>query len=222
MKTDSKASAVVPSEKTRLKAGRNQVKHVSHKHLGEYAPAKKRANPIATLRQAEKDRVPNLLPIKYGRMLPNSFSFFRGSVGIMARDLAAQRHTTLLIQMCGDAHLQNLGCFASPDGRVVFDINDFDETANGPWEWDVKRMATSIVLAGTLCKHDAAGCDQAVIEFAHAYCKTICELAAQPTLLAARYIIHRLDKSAAISAAFQQAERAKPADLLQKLSLIHI
>ena len=216
MSKTSVGSAVAPNEKARLKAGRDQAKRVSHKHLGEYVPAKKRPDPLATLRKAEKDRLPALLPVKYSRMLPNSFAFFRGSVGIMARDLAAQHHTSLIVQLCGDAHLQNLGCFASPDGRIAFDINDFDETAAGPWEWDVKRMATSIVLAGALCDHNQSGCDEAVTDFAKAYCKTIAELAAQPILIAARHIIHRLGKSEAINAAFQQAERAKPADLLEK------
>jgi uncharacterized protein (DUF2252 family) len=216
MRHASKGSVVVPGEKARLKAGRDQTKHVSYKQLGEYVPARKRTDPVATLRRAEKDRLPELLPVKYGRMLPNAFAFFRGSVGIMARDLAAQHHTKLMVQLCGDAHLQNLGCFASPDGRIVFDINDFDETVSGPWEWDVKRLATSIALAGGLCEHDQSGCEEAVTHFAQSYCKTIAELAAQPILIAARHIIHRLGKSDAISAAFEQAERAKPADLLKK------
>ena len=204
------------NNKARLDAGRSQIKRVSHKALGEFLPARRRLSPIATLRKAEKDRVPDLLVEKYKRMLPNAFAFFRGSVGIMAQDLAAQPHTNLFVQLCGDAHLQNLGCFASPDGHIVFDINDFDETAIGPWEWDVKRMATSIVLAGSECDHNDEGCAAAVSDFAHTYCKTMIELAAQPTLVAARHIIHRVSDSQPISAAFVQAERSKPADLLKK------
>ena len=201
---------------TRLKRGRDQAEHLSHKEFGVFEPAKQRRNPIVTLRRAERDRVPALLPVKYGRMLPNAFAFFRGSVGIMAADLAAQPQTKLMVQLCGDAHLQNLGCFASPDGRVVFDINDFDETACGPWEWDVKRMATSIVLAGSECEHNATACAESVAAFARSYIGTISELASQPILVAARHLIHRLGKSEPISAAFIQAERAKPADLLEK------
>jgi uncharacterized protein (DUF2252 family) len=216
MKNAAKASAAPLSESARLQRGRAQIQRLPHKQFGEYAPARKRNNPLVTLRKAEKDRVPELLPVKYGRMRPNAFAFYRGSVGIMASDLAAQANTKLLVQLCGDAHLQNLGCFESPDGRVVFDINDFDEAALGPWEWDVKRMATSIVLAGALCHHDPAGCEEAALNFAHSYCQTITNLASQPTLVAARHIIHRLGKSEAISAAFEQAERAKPADLLKK------
>jgi uncharacterized protein (DUF2252 family) len=207
------------NETTRLKLGLDQAKRLPLKDLGEFVPSKKRPDPIATLMKAEKQRVADLIPTKYGRMIPNVFAFFRGSVGIMASDLAAQPHTKLLVQLCGDAHLQNLGCFASPDGRVVFDINDFDETAIGPWEWDVKRMATSIVLAGGECQHDEAGCDAAVQDFAHSYCQTVSELAGEPTLVAARHVIHRLSHSEPISAAFQQAERSKPFDLLKKYAV---
>jgi len=202
--------------KARLKSGEEQIKRLPRKKLGEFEPPKKRPDPIATLREAEKDRVADLLPVKYGRMLPNAFAFFRGSVGIMAKDLAAQPRTRLNVQLCGDAHLQNLGCFASPDGRIVFDINDFDETATGPWEWDVKRMATSVMLAGSECQHDEKGCEAAVHDFIHHYCQTMITLAGQPTLVAARHIIHRAGDSEPISAAFQQAERSKPADLLAK------
>jgi len=200
----------------RLQSGEDQIKRVPYKALGEFDPPKKRPDPIATLREAETDRVADLLPVKYGRMLPNAFAFYRGSVGIMAKDLAALPRTKLNVQLCGDAHLQNLGCFASPDGRIVFDINDFDETASGPWEWDVKRMATSIVLAGSECQHDEAGCEAAVHDFIHHYCQTMITLASQPTLVAARHIIHRAGDSQPISAAFQQAERSKPQDLLAK------
>lgn len=206
------------SEKARLKCGEDQLQRISHKQLGEYTPAKNRADIIATLREAEKDRLPKLIPVKYGRMLPNPFAFYRGSVGIMAKDLASQPHTKLMTQLCGDAHLQNLGCFASPEGHIVFDINDFDETALGPWEWDVKRMATSIVLAGGACDHDDKGCETAVREFVSSYCRTMRELAEQPTLIAARHLIHRAGDSQPISAAFQQAVRSKPADLLKKFT----
>ncbi len=191
-------------------------KHTPRKHLAELNIKEPARDPIAILRLAEQDRLPQLLPIKYGRMWPNAFAFFRGSVGIMAHDLSLQPRTHLLVQLCGDAHLQNLGCFAAPDGRIVFDINDFDETTSGPWEWDVKRMATSIVLAGEQSKHDAEECSAAVDTFVGAYCTTMCKLAAEPVLVAARFVIHRLGKAAAVNAAFQQAQRSKPAELLEK------
>lgn len=219
MKNAAKSRVTRIDEETRLKIGSNQLNHLSQKHLGDFEPSKKRPDPIATLRESEKDRIPSLLKVKYARMSVNAYAFFRGSVGIMAKDLAAQPHTKLMVQLCGDAHLQNLGCFASPDGRVIFDINDFDETAAGPWEWDVKRMATSIILAGAQCRHDEDGCGEAAATFIRCYCETLTELASQPTLVAARHVIHRLGKSEAISAAFQQAERAKPADLLKKYAV---
>ena len=216
MKNATKAQPAVRNDKARLQMGKDQAKHISLKAFGEFVPPRNRPDPISILKEAEKDRLPELLPVKYGRMLPNAFAFYRGSVGIMARDLAAQPHTKLFVHLCGDAHLQNLGCFASPDGRILFDINDFDETAVGPWDWDVKRMATSIVLAGLECKHNEQACDEAVRVFGRSYAKTITALAEQPTLVAARHVIHRAGASAPITAAFQQAERSKPADLLAK------
>lgn len=204
------------SEKSRRKAGESEAKRLTHERFGEFKAVKNRADPIRILKRAEKGRIPELLPTKYGRMLSDPFAFFRGSVGIMAYDLASQPHTRLFAQLCGDAHLQNLGCFGSPDGRVIFDINDFDETAHGPWEWDVKRMATSIVIAGRQVEHDEASCAASVGEFAKAYMGLISELASEPTLLAARHLIHRLGKVQALSAAFAQAQRSAPADLLKK------
>jgi uncharacterized protein (DUF2252 family) len=109
-----------------------------------------------------------------------------------------------------------MGCFASPDGHLVFDLNDFDETIAGPWEWDVKRMAASLVLAGMESEHKTPGCAAAVEVFAESYCSTLEMLAEEPILTAARHIIRRLTKSQAVSAAFRQAERATPADLLAK------
>ncbi|HEY5877022.1 MAG TPA: DUF2252 family protein, partial [Ilumatobacteraceae bacterium] len=98
-------------------------------------------------RQAET-RVPDLVPIRYGRMVASPFAFFRGAAAIMAADLAGAPHTGLEVQLCGDAHLSNFGGFAAPDRRLVFSINDFDETLPGPFEWDVKRLVASFAIAG--------------------------------------------------------------------------
>jgi uncharacterized protein (DUF2252 family) len=173
-------------------------------------------DPIELLLSATEGRVPALLPIKYARMSASPFAFFRGAVAIMAADLASQPHTDLIVQLCGDAHVQNLGSFEAPDARVVFDINDFDETVSGPWEWDVKRMAASIVLAGFESNHRQPACALAVESFAVSYCRWIEELAEEPILVAARHQIHRIAKVQAVSAALQQAQRATPADLLRK------
>jgi uncharacterized protein (DUF2252 family) len=116
-------------------------------HAG-WEPAPGRPDPIALLQEQAESRVPELVPIRHGRMLVGPFAFFRGAALVMAADLAATPHSGLTVQLCGDAHLSNFGVFASPERRIVFDINDFDETLPGPWEWDVKRLAASFEIAG--------------------------------------------------------------------------
>jgi uncharacterized protein (DUF2252 family) len=105
-------------------------------------------DPVEILRRQAQTRVPELIPIRYGRMLRSPFAFFRGAAAIMAADLAATPTSGARVQLCGDAHLENFGGYAAPDRRLVFDLNDFDETLPGPWEWDVKRMAASFAVAG--------------------------------------------------------------------------
>ena len=112
-----------------------------------FEPPGHRFDPIELLERQADARVPELVPIRYGRMLVSPFTFYRGAALIMAADLAATPRTGLLVQCCGDAHLSNFGLFASPERRLVFDINDFDETLPGPWEWDVKRLAVSMLVA---------------------------------------------------------------------------
>jgi uncharacterized protein (DUF2252 family) len=113
----------------------------------EWEPAAEREDPLAILRRQAETRVPELLPIRYGRMVGSPFSFFRGAAAVMAADLAGTPDAGLIVQLCGDAHINNFGGFAAPDRRLVFGPNDFDETLPGPWEWDVKRMAASIEIA---------------------------------------------------------------------------
>ena len=136
------------SREARLKRGRDQRVQLSRKVLGQVHTQKRAFDPVDLLLKSAQGRRPQLLPVKYARMRVSPFAFFRGSVPIMAADLASGPHSGLLAQLCGDAHLQNMGSFEGPDGRLIFDINDFDETMEGPWEWDVKRMGASIVLAG--------------------------------------------------------------------------
>src|SRR5687767_8636941 len=112
-----------------------------------WEPAPDRADPVDVVEQESASRVPELVPIRYGRMLVSPFTFFRGAAGIMAADLAGSPASGISAQLCGDAHLSNFGVFGTPDRRLVFDLNDFDETHTGPWEWDVKRLATSIEIA---------------------------------------------------------------------------
>jgi uncharacterized protein (DUF2252 family) len=200
----------------RIEYGRSRRKHFSRGKLGEMLAHKRDFDPIQTLISATEGRIPKLLQLKYHRMSASPFAFFRGAVSIMAADLARMENTGLFVQLCGDAHLQNLGCFETPDGHLVFDINDFDETIPGPWEWDVKRMATSIVLAGLESQHTRSACSAAVLQFVSRYVETIKQLANMPVLDAARHQIRRLRKAQPISAALKQAERSTPMDLVRK------
>ena len=129
----------------RGKRARAEVPRSSH---AEFAPALDRPDPVELLQGDDASRVPELLPIRYGRMAVSAFTFFRGAALPMAADLAGTPRSGLVAQICGDAHLANFGLFASPERRLVFDINDFDETLPGPWEWDIKRLATSLEVAG--------------------------------------------------------------------------
>ncbi len=126
------------------KAARTEVPRASH---AAYSPSPDRADPLDVLKQQATTRVPELVPIRHGRMLASPFTFYRGGAMIMAGDLAATPRSGIKVQCCGDAHLSNFGVFASPERRLVFDLNDFDETLPGPWEWDVKRLAASMLIA---------------------------------------------------------------------------
>jgi uncharacterized protein (DUF2252 family) len=126
------------------KGARTEVPRSSH---AAFEPSPDRADPIALLERQASTRVPELVPIRYGRMLVSPFTFYRGAAMIMAGDLATTPRSGLTVQCCGDAHLSNFGVFASPERRLVFDLNDFDETLPGPWEWDVKRLAVSMLVA---------------------------------------------------------------------------
>jgi uncharacterized protein (DUF2252 family) len=137
---------LTPAERAALgRAARAGVPRSSH---AVFAPAEDRPDPIGLLEEQAASRVPELVPIRYGRMLVSPFTFYRGAALIMAADLAAMPSSGLQVQLCGDAHLSNFGLFGSPERRLVFDLNDFDETLPGPFEWDVKRLAVSLSVAG--------------------------------------------------------------------------
>ena len=127
------------------RAARARTPRRSH---AEWAPATGRPDPVELLRAQERTRVADLVPIRHERMLASPFAFYRGAAAIMAADLAPTPQSGLRVQLCGDAHLSNFGGFASPDRALVFDVNDFDETLPGPWEWDLKRLAASLAIAG--------------------------------------------------------------------------
>ena len=127
------------------KSARREIPLESHALL---APTELRADPVELLERQAATRVPEWVPIRYGRMLVSPFAFYRGAALIMASDLAGTPNSGLRAQLCGDAHMSNFGVFASPERHLVFDVNDFDETAPGPFEWDVKRLAASLEIAG--------------------------------------------------------------------------
>jgi uncharacterized protein (DUF2252 family) len=136
-------------------------------------------DPLAVLRAQDAGRVAELVPIRWGRMSVSPFTFYRGAAAVMASDLATTKQTGLRVQLCGDAHLSNFGVYSAPDRRLVFDLNDFDETAPGPFEWDVKRLAASVAVAGRTMGFDDARCARAATEAAAGYRTT---LAAESTL----------------------------------------
>src|SRR6266516_3801170 len=127
------------------KARRSETPRSSH---AEWATEPERPDPISLLEEANKTRLEHLVPIRFGRMSLSAFAFYRGTADIMAYDLAKTPVSGIQAKLCGDAHLSNFGVFASPERRQVFDVNDFDETLAGPWEWDVKRLAASVVIGG--------------------------------------------------------------------------
>jgi uncharacterized protein (DUF2252 family) len=137
---------LTPEERAaRGKAARAEVPRSSH---AAWDAPSGRADPVGLLQEQAKSRVQDLVPIRYGRMLASPFAFYRGAAYLMASDLASTPRSGLIVQTCGDAHVSNFGLFGSPERELLFDINDFDETAHGPWEWDVKRLAASLAIAG--------------------------------------------------------------------------
>jgi uncharacterized protein (DUF2252 family) len=206
------------SAKERRQYGKSRRDVVSRSAQANLHPKERQFDPIAVQRAAAEGRIRQLLPVKYARMMVSPFAFFRGAVSIMAADLGRLPDSGLHVQLCGDAHVQNLGSFATPDGKLVFDLNDFDETIRGSWEWDIKRMATSIILAGQESGHDRAGCRSAADTFVESYCRFIGEFSMQPILQVARHQIHREVRIEPVHAALRQSERARPLDLFKKFT----
>lgn len=202
--------------KERIAYGRKQRDKVSRAAHAELRGQDRKFDPIELLLSSAEGRLKRLLPIKYARMAASPFAFFRGSVPIMAADLGRLPNTGIDVQLCGDAHVQNLGSFAAPDGKLVFDFNDFDETIRGPFEWDLKRMATSIILAGREAEHKHAVCRCAAEAFLERYCTFMAEFSREPILQGARHQIHREQRIKPVSSALRQSERATAADLVKK------
>jgi uncharacterized protein (DUF2252 family) len=168
---------------------------------------------------ANQGRQPDLLPIKWARMNASPFGFFRGAAALMAGDLATMPITGLGVQLCGDAHVRNLGAYAAPDGHLVFDLNDFDETIPGPWEWDVKRLATSLVLAGSAAGGGRRDCVAAVRAFMETYRESVGRFSRMKVLDLAKWEVRRHTASGPVRAVLQKAERATPDVTLKKLTV---
>ncbi|MEU5249943.1 DUF2252 family protein, partial [Streptomyces asoensis] len=156
-----------PAERARR--GRDARKRVPRSAHAVWIPSVDRPDPVAVLERQGRDRLPELLPIRYGRMAASPFAFLRGSAAVMAADLAAQPHTGLTVQLCGDAHLLNFGLYAGPERALYFDLDDFDETFPGPFEWDVKRLAASVAVAARENGHSEPKVRRAALEAVAAY-----------------------------------------------------
>jgi uncharacterized protein (DUF2252 family) len=204
----------------RMEFGKSQRQAVSRGAQGDLHAKHRKFDPIQVLLASTVGHRENLMPIKYFRMSHSPFAFFRGAVSIMAADLARLPYSGLFVQLCGDAHVQNMGSFASPAGNLIFDLNDFDETIRGPWEWDVKRMATSIVLAGREAGQKRAGCRAAAAIFASTYSSSMEEFSHEPILQVARHFIQREKSNRTIQAVMSESKRVKPLALLKKYTYL--
>lgn len=171
-----------PTVEERIAHGRARRADVPRSAHAGWSPASGRPDPVALLEAQAASRVPELVPIRYGRMLSSPFAFYRGAASVMASDLATTPAGGLRAQLCGDAHLANFGLFASAERRLLFDLNDFDETLPGPWEWDAKRLAASLAIAGREVGHDARDRAEVVLETAAAYRAAMREFAQMPNL----------------------------------------
>src|SRR5580658_9931117 len=176
----------------RRKLGQARRKQVGRQDHCAHDPKARQASALHLLERSMKGRVPSLIKLKYELMAQAPFGYFRGAAPVMAADLSRLPNAGILSQLCGDAHVRNLGAFAAPDGRLVFDINDFDETIHGPFEWDLKRMAASLVLAGRASGHKEAGARAAVQKCIMRYCAQMREFAVMPHLEVGRFQVHRL------------------------------
>jgi uncharacterized protein (DUF2252 family) len=180
---------------------------------GKWAAPAKRADPIQMLMHLDRDKLPELLPIRYARMRESPFGFFRGAAGIMAADLAGTRVTGIRVQDCGDCHVANFGGFGSPERELIFDINDFDETLPAPWEWDVKQLTTSVVLAARdsgLSERNSVGAAQAT---AAAYCGHMRRYAKMQAL---KVWYSHLDAQRLVKEAPDEAEKERWKSIIKK------
>jgi uncharacterized protein (DUF2252 family) len=173
---------------------------------------------LAIVEASMRGRVPALIQLKYQMMAESPFAYFRGAAPVMAADLAQLPSTGIVSQLCGDAHVRNLGAFAAPDGRLVFDINDFDEAIRGPFEWDLKRMATSLILVGRAAGHKESSSRKAAAVCIERYATQMRAFTRIPQIEVNRFQVHRLGLARPVQAALTKAERATPQHTLERLT----
>lgn len=208
-----------PTTQERRELGRARRKQMARQDHALWTPEARRHKPVVLMEESMRGRVPALIALKYERMLDSPFGYFRGAVPVMAADLSVIANTGIVTQICGDAHVRNLGAFAAPDGRLVFDINDFDETTRAPFEWDLKRLATSLVLAGRAAGGKRGTCEEAVFTFATQYLRFVDMFARMPVTGIAHFQVHRLQRISPVSKALLQAERSTPLVTLDQLTV---
>ncbi len=200
------------------------VRRAEGKALREHLPRREQARaqrpdgvePLEVLQAAVAPRLPHLLPHRWGRMAQSPFYFFRGNAALMARDLGPSPATGLTVQLCGDAHLMNLGAYAAPTGDLLFDLNDFDEACRGPWEWDLKRLVVSVVLAGRESGHGEGEVSEATRACSRAYRHGLRHFAELPRVELAREVVAPRSNHGPLAPVFEKARRDTPQRLREK------
>jgi uncharacterized protein (DUF2252 family) len=204
--------------KERRNLGQARRKQVGRQEHNDFKPKARKTPALELLARSMHGRVPALIQLKYKLMTESPFGYLRGAVPVMAADLAVLPSTGIVCQLCGDAHVRNLGAYAAPDGRLIFDINDFDETIRGPFEWDLKRMAASLVVAGRGSGHKEASARQAVEKFVTRYAAQMRAFAQMPSLEVGRFQVHRLNQVEPVLDALLKAERSTALHTLDQLT----
>jgi uncharacterized protein (DUF2252 family) len=172
----------LPTHVERHKAGRAERDRLPRGHLGRWRPNKERLDPVSLIEETHSGRLERLVPLRVGRMVTSPYAFLRGGAALMAEDFAGLPRTGIEPVICGDGHLGNFGFYASPERNLVFDLNDFDEAHPGPWEWDLRRLTTSVWVAGRQNGLAETTCEDAVLRCAAAYRRQIRTLAGRPLL----------------------------------------